>query len=645
MTSFFAAMARRVHSIGPHHVIGALCLYFAILAAMGLHGSSIDMQAQQAYSSYAPLVGTSKGIRVDEWSTHTPSILNQVLRPEPFALRTSPVGAHNAALLYNIPAYSRLMLFRPQFWPFFILPLERAFPVYWEFKSLVLIAGVFLLLFVLTRNTLWSFLLSLFFYFSAHMQWAFSWPSLLPEMIGSATLAVALFCLSLTTQSRALMLLGSAAAAVFAANFALCVYPPHQIPIAWVCLVAFFGFAVTHRSQILQAELALWRLAGALIFCVILATSLYVFLIEARDAIVVAAHTTYPGSRRSSGGSVAFAAYLSDFLDFWKTQGNTARGLGNICEGTGFLWLGPLMVLFAPCLKPDIGRTLYFVFLSLFLALSIWVFLPVPSSVGQLFGLHLVDSGRMMPAMGLLNVLMFATFLNSYEHRPGSVLFVAAFAIATAVISYLVFDFAQSNLFLDLRIRQVIASAVFLTAVLVFIYTQQRIALGISLVLPLIVSFGLVNPISRGLSVITRSDLSAFLRDHSDLKRMKWIVLSPDVLSANYVVAHGVDVWNAFHVIPDLDRLKLLDPHGKFAPIYNSSGYLIAVGGAVNEPSFELVRTGISEVKLNLKRDDLQRLGVSVVASRDKLPVGENPILVSLNERSVDGFWIYRLNQ
>jgi hypothetical protein len=186
-----------------------LILYVVVMTMFGLHGSSITLLAHHFPTSDASLIGTPKEVRVDEWGYHTLAILHQAFRPSAFAAQDSSVGPGYASLLANIPVWHITAIFRPQFWGFFVLPIEQAFALYWQFKTLLLPGGVFTLLHLLTRDMALSATMGLLFFFSPHIQWAFPWPSLLPEMIGLACLAAALQCY--ITISRHLSLMFAAA--------------------------------------------------------------------------------------------------------------------------------------------------------------------------------------------------------------------------------------------------------------------------------------------------------------------------------------------------------------------------------------------------------------------------------------------------
>ena len=119
------------------------------MASAGLHGSSIRIYGwMYGYSPvrHLPLLGKPKGIRVDEWNYHTPTILNQLLRPDRFAADSSLFGPDKAALFANVPTRHWSEWFRPQFWFFHCLPLATAYAFYWQTKGLLLLTGIFSLL-------------------------------------------------------------------------------------------------------------------------------------------------------------------------------------------------------------------------------------------------------------------------------------------------------------------------------------------------------------------------------------------------------------------------------------------------------------------------------------------------------------------
>lgn len=599
----------------------ALVLYAIAASLLQLHGSSISMYAAYFPTARAPLVGTPKGIRSDEWLTQTPQILHQLLRDDPLSLDKSPSGPGGAALMWNIPVKHSTALFRPQLWPFFIFAPAQAFSIYWQCKTLLLLAGTFALFHLITGSAVTSAVLALFLYFSPHMQWGFSWPSGLPEMIGSACLAVVLGCRTLVARTPSEILRTGIGTTFFAINFILCCYAPHLIAIAWVGFAVLAWWLVTRWRSIIETPFVWWRLAAGGAGASMMALVMTAFYIDAQEAIAITLNTVYPGQRRMGGGGVSVFWYASHFLDFWKTPENTANPLTlNVVEASGFYWFAPLTLIFAHRLEPGRTRVLYLCLCAVFALFSIWIFFPVRPSVGQPFGLDLVGSQRIVVGMGLLNASILAAFFASYRRPALSPQ--GAVALGAMVFSAFLLTLLHVNaLFgLGLRLREVATAAAFPAAVMACLALNLRLALSILLVVPLALATALVNPIDRKLDIILQSDLATFLRERPDLRQKKWLVFS-DIVGPNYFSAHGLYLYNSFRLVPELPSLQKLDPEGKFFHVYNSHAFLVA---EPQEPGKDIgfvnVQLGVLRMTVSPVDPRLREIGISVLAFRPEPP-------------------------
>jgi hypothetical protein len=177
-------------------IYAGLIVFFCLACLLDLNGSSSALYGTVYGNGPAakPWIGTPKDVRVDEWAYVTPDILNQYYRADRFEAKRSVLGDHFVALTGNVPVRDVSTFFRPQFWAFFALPLDYAYSVYWQAKALLLVAGVFTFLLWLTRSTRWALAGALWYFFSPFIQWSYSWPSALPEMIGSLCLGTTCFC-------------------------------------------------------------------------------------------------------------------------------------------------------------------------------------------------------------------------------------------------------------------------------------------------------------------------------------------------------------------------------------------------------------------------------------------------------------------
>jgi len=619
---------------------------FTVASALQLHGSSLSAMDIVYGLGHRPLIGRPKAIRSDEWSIHTPAILHQLYRAEPLSPYRSSYGPGMASLLGSIPIAHPTTLLRPQFWSFFLLPPEYAFAVYWQFKTLLLLGGVFALMHLLTGAVGVSAAMALAFWLSPYIQWGFSWPTLLPEMLGLACLTTALLC-RLVVARKSWVIYGAAVlAGACAVNFTLSAYPPQQVPIAWVCVAVVLGWTIGNWRVITDTAFLAHRAAGIAVFALVVTGGLLLFWIDARDAIAVAAATFYPGQRRVGGGSLPALFLLSHFLDFWKAEQSIPPVLNNICEASGFLWLAPLTLLMGGPGARDGRRAVYFALLGVFVVLASWIVLPIPEPVGRVFALNLVPSHRAIPGLGLANMLLLTVFLARHCPLPVTRGRMWAIGAGSFFVLFVILLHVNQALGHMVRMDQVVVAALYAATLIVCLDAGWVRAFTVSLLVPLLLADGLVNPIDRGLSPVTQSDLATFLAEHPEVRRGRFAVYSDGFVAPNYFLAHGLDVLNSFRIVPDVEELATFDTGGRARELYNVSGYFRMKPLPPGEASrFEPGdRPGLPKILVSPLDPKLKALGVTVIAFDAHPPMEWVHGLRRLSADPIGAFWLYAID-
>ena len=634
---------------------GGCALIFGALAAAGIHGSSLDEYATQypwSAVKTTPLYGHAEGIRSDEWALQTPAFLNQLYRREPLRTDATAFGNQNAALLISLPCRDFTQAFRPEFWGFRFLPPAAAFAVYWQAKGFILLTGIFSLLLLLTRgHTGLSALGAGWMFFSAHMQWAYSWTSLLPEMAGFFGWTLCLTFYLSVGRNRYALAAAAVGGAISALDFALCVYPPHQIPFVLFGALLAPVWLWMHRAQVLRPDLVRRHVIALAACWGIVALVLGGFYLETHAGIVTAANTVYPGQRVSAGGGVPLEAYLSHFLDFWKTEQHFPAGQGNVCEGTGFLWLLPVtLFVFGRRRFAGAGGTEAMLAVCWLTAtvIAAWTIFPVPASVGHWLLLDHVPADRCLPALGLINVVGVILYLSlrrptdlpddapaEFWRAAGAI---AAFLGAVALLTLMntvYHDFFTTS--------QVVVAAFYAAALTVLLLARHSFAFGAVLLVPLVLANGAINPVDRGLGVVTRSPLFRAVQSDRHLRDGRWLVYSHDFTLTGFVVATGADVFNSFKVLPDLAAMSAFDPSGASRRAYNQSGHMVVRPLPAGQPSrFENPDVGLLRWSVSPLDPALRRVGVHFEVF-DEEPDGALVAGLRRILPAVPGIWIYEL--
>ena len=561
----------------------AVVLLFISCVALKLNGSSIGRWRNVVHEPQ-PVRGlvfsTPKKIRSDEWVVWTPSILSQARQTPPFPIENSSLGAGRAPLLMSVPVAYYTTFFRPQLWGFFLLDLERGFSFYWCTKVFgLLLASVWLLHQLGIRNrgiiafgTVWIF-------FSSFVQWWFSSPAMLPEMVTSW--AICLGCVITFWQgaNRWQLTLAAVGFIVFGINFILCLYPPFQIPLVYLGLAVLAGLWMERRKSDqpfhTRRGLLLVAASGAAILL-----ALIPFWIETWSTLGILAQTEYPGQRHNTGGRYAVRQLLGGLIGFFESEEKVPLGFPNICEASNFYPLWPLAVLglAAARVRFRISVSPLMVLLTVFLVvLSLYCVVRLPEWLLRATLLAHVHEARALLSIGLGNILLVCLFLDRYQRPIFGKYWALGGALAAALGTGVLFQavHAQNPEFFADRVHLtwlILANAVL---VIMFFWDRARRWLPPVFAVLLIWSNGLINPIMRGLGPLI--DSAAFQevdRIRAADPTAKWIAYG-DHVTGQLIKATGATVFNGTKVVPDLPFLRQLDARGEYEKIYNRYSWII----------------------------------------------------------------------
>jgi hypothetical protein len=620
-------------------------LSFLVAVLFDLNGSSmgIDWLNFKVGASARVLAGTPQEVRADEIYYQTPYMMNQYFRLHPFEVADTASGSSNVGLLAELPVKHVTTWFRPQFWPFFVLPGDYAFSAWWQAKGLIMATGVFTLLLLITGSSWLSLVGTLWLLFSQFTQWCYSWPSMLPEMCGLLCFTV-VFTLYLTVgRNRIVLAAASIAAVACAINFALTAYVPHQIPYAWAGVFVAAAWMIGHRTDILRRDESVQRAVALGAFLALTGVLLLVILNDTREAVAGIAATVYPGHRVLSGGGFSLSTFVTHFLAASESATRFPPEYSNINEASGFLWLAPV-TLFCfgrmRALSHD-RRILLAGLWTVAILLTAWLVLPIPASIGHFMFLDRVQGVRALPALGLLNVCIVMLVLSGPNPGHRRLGLDAKLVIALPIV-FLVLFYANQEIHNYFGLSELLLGAIWTAFLVLFVLEGRLLLFAATVVIPNMFLFGTVNPVERGIDTITGSTLFDVVHQNERLKQGKWLVFS-DGFPPSIFSAVGCDVFNGMRYLPDRQSFPVLAAHGVDFSSMNNLGYVSVEGLEPGKPAS--VRMGPYGPTLSVSPFDplLKELGIRYLAFHNLPSQDVRDRLKPLIDGTVSEFWIYEL--
>jgi hypothetical protein len=580
------------------------------------------------------LLGTPKDIRSDEWVGETPWILSQAARRPRFALENPGVGDGAMPLLNNLPVRHWTLLFRPQMWAFFLADLEHAFAFYWNFKWFGLLLGAFLFLRAIARgNSVVALFGALLLFFSPFIQWWFSTPTCMPEMLGAFFLGLWSAIVIRRAKSRWAIVGGAIVLVGSIAQFIFCAYPRFQVPLIYLALFLLVGALITKTRAIIGEPFATFRLSVLTLVAVITVLIIGTWYRDVAGAIHRVSVLAYPGKIFSTGGGFPWQRLFTPFLEFAMTDQHYPGDQMNVCEAAGFLFLTPLV---AVAFARDAMRRRFdpvIVASLVFIGFALWFMLPGFSpAMARWTGFSLVYPSRVALALSIASIVGLCRYLAGSNERRRNISPVMLFVvlIGLALLLFAIFDSTNRHLAGFVDTRGVVAASIFFAAVFAALWYRRVVVAAILVLIPTIYSTALANPVGRGLPGFTQSKVFGWLSETvRQQPEAKWLVIGPPSGRTNFlpqfVKATGADTFGGYRCEPDQQMVRALDPTGKYAAVYNRYAEILFLPSTQPEPSFELTFVNHYNVLLPLKPEILHRLGVNFVLEID-MPAAQGSI-------------------
>jgi|GEM_PF-930961 len=551
---------------------------FLILTLLKIHGSSVS-----AWNQIIPdgsdarrglISGKPKMIRVDEYGVLSPYMLSQAANG--FELENESIGGGSVPMVLGVPVKHFITIFRPHFWGFFILDLERGFAWWWNFKVFGILISATLLFLVLTRNNFWlSVFGGVWLLLSSGTIWWFS--TGLTEMIIGACLVPTTVIYLLYGQSNRQILIAAALTAYASLYFASHLYPPYQVPLAYLMGFLLIGYVLSQPRNDLFTQFPI-KAAGVVTALGLIGVIGFLYYQDAKPTLDLMLNTAYPGKRVDFGGtgfaSTLFAEYVNSF---YLTDQRFPKNWLNSCELSHYLCFAPLILLWLPyqwSQEKKVNYTLAGV--ALFVIFGwIWITIGFPEGLSKLTLMSTSPTRRAQIPFGVGNVVLAVLFLNSARNLSANHITVLRVLAIAGAIGVVVVAASQLNNSAPsfFRTDQLLVAGLYfgiLNALMLpvwgFSYRVAAICLGI--LIALLPNLG-VNPVAKGLSPITEN---ALYRTISSIRQQdpdaRWVVFGNNYIT--YLVeATGVKQISGVKYTPNFKIMRSLDPKAVYDTVYN----------------------------------------------------------------------------
>jgi hypothetical protein len=659
-------------------LLSAVWLLFAGLVICGIHGSSTGVTAgwwrpEKPYTGYlvdppeslqqgaSPttvdsihtiFMANARWVRWDEAVVATPWALSQFAHQPKFPVINTNFGnGQNMLISQHNPVWHIATLARPATWGYFLLGRQRGLSWYWWFQPFACFTALYLLMEVILRGEHWLAAFGAFWFCgSAFIVCWSQWPS-------HVTFFIALGCLCayhlFASDSRKVRWLCGILLGLSLPGFLMYMYPPSQVPLAYLFLFIFAGLFI--RDKLYRSFQSDWphRTLCLGVAAIIGGGLAATFLTTCWPDLQAMSNTVYPGRRVSVGGDQTLGLMFRGMYNF-VTIYNPPSALRNSTEAASFYLLFPGVFVAAALsrrLQKNLGAVGWLLILFL-LSILFFIFIGVPESLARLTFMSYMPARRSDISIGLASI-MLCVYVLAIQKRLQMAEPPAKRDLLPWIVGALVTVF-----FVVHGLRLLKATQEFPTANLMLL-----VALGAGLVsfylikgnapifctlmgLCIIATTAVFNPLATSLDHLYDSELGREIARYSRLspERPLWICYG-SIQPGQFVSLAGGRSFSGVQWPPQLSFWRQLDPAGIYERNYNNFNE-VGVDYLADETriGFTNPQEGELRVQVSPANPALKSVGVRyVVLLGEAQTVVDSSKLHLLYKSSGDFFTIYEI--
>jgi hypothetical protein len=544
-------------------------------------------------------------------------------------------------------------LSRPATWGYFLLGAQRGLAWHWWFQVFGCFTVLYLLLEIILKGRKGLAAFGAFWFCGS--AYIVSW-SLWPAHI---TFFAGLSCLSayhlLESEKLQVQIISALLLGLGFAGFVMFVYPPWQVPLAYLFLLIFGGLFLRDKLYLSFKPITKSRLlciAGAALIAGGLIGS---FLTTCWYDFKLMSETVYPGRRVSLGGDYSFMALFKGLYNYFTIyDAALPPSLLNQSESASFYYLFP--AVFVALAISNRFRKAFGVVGWLLVIFVVWMLafflVGLPEPVAKATLMSYVTPRRGDIALGLASIILcvYALSLSRslYQEAQGVWAKLMPWAAGTLVVPLFILHglslTGRDGPYQTLNVVLIFSTiAGVLSGLLLSGWSRPfYVLMGIVVVL----TTATFNPLCTNLDHIYKSELAEQIvrLNNESNDRPLWLSygsVHPGIL----VTALGGRSLSGVHWPPQLSLWKEFDPHGGYLPVYNRYAHF----QLVFEPSDRRIafdKTGEDSYSLRISPNNpilISKGARYVLAMGNAQPVVRASNFIPVYRSSRGSFTIYEI--
>lgn len=638
-----------------YYIFPAFILIFVvILSLLRLNGSSVAMYDkffnQEIKNDRNLLLGVPRAVRSDQYIGGIPTYSSQNLNDE--ATINPDIGEGMRMETQNVPTKTLFSIFRPTNFFFYVSnETELSYSFYWWSEMGLMIICLYLLLLEITNKNLFiSILGSSILFLTPFFHW---WNQF--SCITWISLGIFFYLKILKEKNLLKMGLYGIGFTYSLICFALILYPPFQIPLAYVALSIGIASIITNWKNIKTNWKYILPIIIVSFFITIL--SVLLFFNTYKEVIEITTNTVYPGARFVQAGAGNLYHLFDGFYNLLLQKDSNIAPFGNQSESSNFFLIFPPLILWV-FLKNTISyiKSKKIDILGVFLSVCLIFFLvfyliPLPDVFSKYFLFYMVPPQRFFIGIGFASYLLIFHYLSKIplykDHTKIENVSIIVLSLLFGIFTFFVGislyqispDFFKYPGIISPELKIFFVSIFALLLIYLMIKGYKKYFL-LLLLLFAFVSAVLINPLYKGLKPLIGTDLAKYIQELSKNDTSKWVGYNSLALS-QYALSNDASIINGAHTYPQFEIWRQIDSKEEYKDIYNRFAYVLVSEKEIDEEKITLIAPDTVEINMDACNPIWNSLNVKHIISNGEI---DGPCLELKKKFEKYNVFIYEIN-